>query len=104
MGKLMQNHDDILDFTVNQIQEPSGIFVLHVEITISTYSVTYRICDDDNHPSISQIETDFINGLTAAKSSNVNFLINEFKARQYLRVTFPNGNTVQYTGHKIKER
>ncbi len=104
MGKLIQNCNDILSYQVNHVTEPNGNVVLHVIIETAPYSVTYRICSDTRHPNLSLIANSFKIGLNMAQNQNLNITINEFIARSYISVDFPNGTTDDYTGQKILER
>ncbi|HNZ28075.1 MAG TPA: hypothetical protein PK385_04350 [Spirochaetota bacterium] len=100
MGYLNLNSGTIQNFSVSQVAESSDLIVVHVTIDTDLGTTKYRICED-TRATIKDIINDFNNGLNTAKSSDADFYINEYQERDYIFVTFPNGETKQYTAKRI---
>ena len=104
MGNLNINSGQIQAYSVQVVTEnnPSGtIDVIHLSITSEYDNVKYRICTDERHPDLKVIEQDLLQGLATAHQGTADFGINEYLARSYIFVSYPNGSTAQYTADKI---
>ena len=104
MGYFHLNSDKIQGFDVRLVKETANgltFDVILMNIVTGYINVTYRICDDDRHPDINKIKGDLELGLNQAAASNLPFGVNEYPERDYIFVTYPGGQTAQYTAKRI---
>ena len=104
MAKLNLNSGAIQSFDVTLAQETKDghtLDVVHMSITSETADVRYRVVSDTRHPDINIIHQDLDSGLNQAINSDFPFGINEYLERAYIFVTYPNGETAQYTATRI---
>jgi hypothetical protein len=102
MGQFHRNSGEIQNYTVTVAKE-SGGEVLKLSICTETRIFEYLICSDDRHPCINKIRNFIEKGLCDAKSNEQNsFSINEWPSRNYLHVSYFNGevNHQQFTGSR----
>jgi hypothetical protein len=101
MGYFDLNSGTIQDFKVEEIVEESDFKVLHLTIETDLGTVKYRICADLNEGPLGVIRNNLNEALDQVKNSENRFGINEYLVRDYIFITFPDGNIKKYTAQRL---
>jgi hypothetical protein len=79
--------------------KPSNVIDLFVNSSVGSHH--YRVCSDDRHPDLNQIHLNLNSGLNSSSNGLGDFSIDEYLERSYIFVSYPNGETAQYTASKV---
>lgn len=102
MGYLQLNTGLIADYSIELVNETVDYKVIHLSIYTDVSSVAYRICADIRQPDIDRIYENLSNALEFAKTNEeANIKIHEYLERNYIFITSPDGNSIQYTANRI---
>lgn len=102
MGYFIRNKGCISDYTIEIIKESENFSSIRLAIVTDICSISYRVCADSRHPDLQEIYSDLAEALAFVKENeNAVFEISEFLERAYIFITYPNGNTRQYTAQKL---
>lgn len=105
MGTLNFNSDDIQEISIERITETKNDYtfdVIHLGVISETRNLKYRISGDERF-TIDYIESKLNQFKDEILHPDSSFGINEYLERFYIYVTYPDGETDQYTAHKISE-
>lgn len=102
MGYLHLNSGLISDYSVEIVNESNDYRVIHLSIYTDVSIVSYRICTDTRQPNIDNIYRNLNDALLSVKTNaNISLNINEYLERNYIFITYPDGNIIQYTASRI---
>jgi hypothetical protein len=108
MSTFVFNSSNINAFHVGIITEtiliegcpkPYDVIDLFVNSLIGSHH--YRVFSDDRYPDLNQIYLNFNSGLNSSLNGFGDFSIDEYLERSYIFVSYPNGETAQYTASKV---